>query len=170
MNDTTVVLIVDDEIHIINALKRVFRRMDCEVLSTTDPEDAISIINHSKYDIVICDYNMPGINGIEVLRHSRQVMPYAARVLMTGHSDINIAISAINEGSIFYYITKPWTTEQLSTMMQRAKESKIHTEDQTYLYATSNNITDISPEPSTNYRLVSTIQNSLSRMMKRSIL
>jgi|GEM_PF-2999604 len=142
MNDTTVVLIVDDEIHIINALKRVFRRMDCEVLSTTDPEDAISIINHSKYDIVICDYNMPGINGIEVLRHSRQVMPYAARVLMTGHSDINIAISAINEGSIFYYITKPWTTEQLSTMMQRAKESKIHTEDQTYLYVTSNNITD----------------------------
>jgi len=124
MNEKPVILLVDDEIHVVNALKRTFNRMDCEVLSATDPEDAISIINHSRFDIVISDYCMPGINGIDVLRHSRKVSPGAARVLMTGYSDINIAISAINEGSIFYFITKPWKTDELTSMMERAMAHK----------------------------------------------
>lgn len=124
MSEKPVILLVDDEIHVVNALKRTFNRMDCEVLSATDPEDAISLINHSRFDIVISDYCMPGINGIDVLRHSREVLPHAARALMTGYSDINIAISAINEGSIFYFITKPWTTDELTSMMERAMEYK----------------------------------------------
>jgi DNA-binding LytR/AlgR family response regulator len=124
MNNKAVILIVDDEIKIVNALKRVLHKMDCEILSATSPEDAIKIIDQSEYDIVICDYCMPNINGIDVLRHSKKVIPHAARVLMTGYSDVNIAISAVNEGSIFYYISKPWTTSDLTSMVQYALEHK----------------------------------------------
>lgn len=130
MKGKTVILIVDDEFHIVNALKRSLHRMDCEVLCATDPEDAISIINNSELDIVICDYCMPNINGIDVLRHSRKIMPNAFRVLMTGYSDIDITITAINEGCIFYYITKPWTSEQLASMLRRALEIKRNMREQ----------------------------------------
>lgn len=59
MKDKTVVLVVDDEIQVVNALKRTFQKMDCDVMSATDPADAICIINNSRFDIVICDYRMP---------------------------------------------------------------------------------------------------------------
>jgi len=134
MNEKAVILIVDDEVHTVNALKRALHRMDHEILSATSPEDAISIINHCKIDIIICDYNMPKINGIDVLKHSRKVMPAAVRVLMTGCSDVKIAISAINEGSVFYYMSKPWTTEELTSMIRRALEKRRSREDRADLY------------------------------------
>ncbi len=124
MSDKDVILIVDDEIQIINALRRVIKLMDHDVITATDPEDAMRIIDHSKPDIVICDYNMPKFSGVDVLKYAKDVIPNAARVLMTGHSDINIAISAINEGSIFYYIAKPWKNEDVTAMIKHALEKK----------------------------------------------
>lgn len=124
MNDKDIILLVDDEIQIVNALKRVIQDMDLNILTATDPEEAMRIIDHSKPDIVICDYNMPGINGIDVLKYAKTAVPDAVRVLMTGHYDVNIAISAINEGSVYYYISKPWKNEEVMSMVRHALEKK----------------------------------------------
>lgn len=137
MSDKMVILIVDDEIQIINALKRIFRKMDYEILAATMPEDAIHVINNKKLDIIICDYNMPNINGIDVLKHAKKVLPDVVRILMTGYCDVNIAISAINEGSVFYYISKPWKNEEVISVIQNALgalEKKRRQNDQNDLY------------------------------------
>lgn len=124
MIDKASILIVDDEIQIVNALKRVIQLMNHEILTATGPEEAMRIMVDLKPDIVICDYNMPNINGIDVLKYAKKVIPNAARVLMTGYSDVSIAISAINEGSIFYYISKPWKNDDITSMIQRVLEMK----------------------------------------------
>lgn len=134
MSDKTVVLIIDDEIHIINALKRVLHRTDYELIASTQPEEAINILDSTKCDIIICDYNMPIISGIDVLKHARKVMPNAVRILMTGCSDANIAISAINEGSVFYYISKPWKNEEVISVIQNAFEKKRKQKERNDLY------------------------------------
>lgn len=124
MGDKAAILIVDDEIQIVNALKRVIQFMNHEILTATDPVDAMRIMDNTQPDIVICDYNMPNINGIDVLKYAKEVIPNAARVLMTGHSDVSIAISAINEGSVFYYISKPWKNDDVTSMIQKVLENK----------------------------------------------
>jgi two-component system response regulator LytT len=124
MKERDMILLVDDEVRIVNALKRVIQTMDIDVLTATDPEEAMRIIDHSKPDVVICDYNMPKFNGIHVLKYAKGIVPNAARVLMTGLNDVNIAISAINEGSVFYYITKPWKNEDVISMIRNALEKK----------------------------------------------
>ncbi len=134
MSDKTAILIVDDEAHIINALKRVFHKMNYEILSTTAPEEAINIMDDTKLDIVICDYNMPNINGIDVLKHAKNVSPDAVRILMTGHSDVNTAISAINEGSVFYYISKPWKNEEVISVIHNALRKKRSRNEQNDLF------------------------------------
>jgi two-component system response regulator LytT len=123
MTNKTVILIVDDEIQIINALRRLFHKMNYEIIEAATPENALSIINNTKLHVVICDYNMPNINGIDVLKHSKKVLPDAVRILMTGYCDIKIAISAINEGSVFYYISKPWKNEEVVSVIQSALDT-----------------------------------------------
>lgn len=65
MSNKSVILIVDDEIQVINSLKRVLKKLDCELMTTTRPEEAMAIIDNSnnKIDVIICDYNMPNIIG-----------------------------------------------------------------------------------------------------------
>jgi two-component system response regulator LytT len=134
MSDKTVILIVDDEMHIINALKRVFHKMNYEILSTTMPKDAMDIMDNTKLDIVVCDYNMPIFNGIDVLKYAKKVQPDTIRILMTGYCDVNIAISAINEGSVFYYISKPWKNEEVISVINNALEEKRSRNEQIDLY------------------------------------
>ncbi len=119
------ILLVDDEPKIITSLKRILNNEGYEVLSATKPSDAIKIIDDKKTDIIICDYNMPEVLGIDILKHCRKTIPNSARILMTGLNDINIAISAINEGSVFYYISKPWKNEEILSVVKKALDYTI---------------------------------------------
>ena len=119
MMENMKILIVDDEINIINALKRVLNRYSYQIISTTKPEHGIEIIDSTDLDMVICDFNMPNINGIELLKHSKEVRPGAIRILITGYYDVDIAVSAINEGNVYHYITKPWKNEEVVTIIQK---------------------------------------------------
>lgn len=114
------ILLIDDEPKIITALKRVLKNEGYEILSATKPLDAIKIIDDKKADIIICDYNMPEMIGLDILKYCRKTVPNSARILMTGLNDINIAISAINEGSVFYFISKPWNNEEILSVVKKA--------------------------------------------------
>jgi DNA-binding LytR/AlgR family response regulator len=133
MSERIVILIVDDELHIIRAMQRTLRNLGYEILASTNPKDAMNILENAKPDIIICDYNMPDMNGIDVLKYAKKVLPDSFRVLMTGYTDVNIAIAAINEGSIFYYITKPWKNDELTTMLQNIADQKQHQKAQSSL-------------------------------------
>lgn len=134
MDDKTNILIIDDEINIINALNRVLNKFDYNIISTTRPEEGIEIINSLDLDMVICDFNMPNITGVEVLKHSKQVQPSAIRILITGYYDVNIAVSAINEGNVYHYISKPWKNEEVITIIQNALKQKQEENQESNMY------------------------------------
>lgn len=109
------IIIVDDEKHIINTCQRLL--MDepyhCETFSS--PEKALERARKIKPAVVISDYEMPGMNGTAFLEEIRKELPWTVRLLMTGYADVNIAISAINNGHVFKFIKKPWDNVTLKT-------------------------------------------------------
>lgn len=133
MKNKPKILIVDDEIKVINALKRIFDVKKYEVLFTTKPEEAMDIF-HSDLDIIICDHNMPNMSGIEVLRYAKQTIPNTIRILITGYSDLDIAVSAINEGSIYYFFSKPWKNQEIISVVEKALNHKYELDKKTALY------------------------------------
>jgi signal transduction histidine kinase len=68
------------------------------------------------------DQRMPGMSGVEVLRHAKQVRPEATRLLFTAYADIRAVIDAINQGAVYHYITKPWEPEELQLVVRQAVE------------------------------------------------
>lgn len=131
------ILIIDDELKVINALKRIFDKKKYEILFTTKPEDAINILTND-IDIIICDHSMPNISGIEVLQYAKKVIPNTIRILITGYSDLNIAISAINEGNIYYFLSKPWKNQEVIDVIEKALIYKSEQDQKTLLYQVLN--------------------------------
>lgn len=120
MKNKKSLLLVDDEINIIHSLKRILDEDKYNVYSTTVPEEALQIINNNELDVILCDQRMPRVCGIEVLLHARKKSPHTVRILMTGYSDINAAVSAINEGKIFHYFSKPWNDNEVIQKIDEA--------------------------------------------------
>lgn len=127
-------LIIDDEIKVINSLNRIFDKELYEVITASNPEDAITIIEKQELDIIICDYHMPHMSGIDVLKYSKRANPSTVRILITGNCDLDIAISAINEGSIYYYISKPWKNEDVLEVVKKALDYKLEQDKNVLLY------------------------------------
>ena len=118
-----VVVIVDDEEMVITSI-RAFLTLETEydVQGFTDPEAAAKFLETHPVDVVVSDYLMPKMNGIQLLGRAKQLQPEAARVLLTGHADKQSAIQAINEVGLFQYLEKPWDNSQLLLVVQSAIE------------------------------------------------
>ena len=118
-----VVAIVDDEDMVITSV-RAFLSLETEfdINGFTDPEEAGRFLETHPVDVVVSDYLMPKMNGIQLLSKAKQLQPEAARVLLTGHADKQSAIQAINEVGLFQYLEKPWDNSQLLLVIQSAIE------------------------------------------------
>lgn len=118
-----VVLIVDDEEMVITSVKAFLNlETDYDIKGFTDPEEAARYLETHPADVVVSDYLMPKMNGIQLLAKAKQLQPEAARVLLTGHADKQSAIQAINEVGLFQYLEKPWDNAQLLLVIQSAIE------------------------------------------------
>jgi DNA-binding NtrC family response regulator len=108
------VVIVDDEDMVITSI-RAFLTLETthRVHGFTDAEEAARFVEGHSIDVIVSDYLMPKMNGIQLLRRAKQSQPEASRVLLTGHADKQSAISAINEVALFQYLEKPWDNAQL---------------------------------------------------------
>ncbi|WP_443190601.1 response regulator [Pseudomonas indica] len=113
------VLFVDDERYILMSLSSLFRS-SYRVLSTTDPNEALEIVRREKVDVIVSDQRMPQMLGAELLRRVRRVSPGTMRILLTGYSDMSSVISSINDGEVFRFINKPWTNEEMRTLVASA--------------------------------------------------
>jgi response regulator RpfG family c-di-GMP phosphodiesterase len=103
-----VVVIVDDETGILNALKRLLRKENYELVTYANPQEALEYITQHAVHAVISDMRMPIMTGAELLTQIYLKQPKTQRLLMTGYADFNSTISAINQGKIHGYIAKPW--------------------------------------------------------------
>jgi DNA-binding NtrC family response regulator len=118
-----VVVIVDDEDMVITSVK-AFLNLETEytIHGFTDPQEASRFLETNPVDVIVSDYLMPKMNGIQLLGKAKHLQPEAARVLLTGHADKQSAIQAINEVGLFQYLEKPWDNSQLLLVIQSAIE------------------------------------------------
>ncbi len=113
------VLVVDDEPQIVESLTDLLRR-DYHVFGTDDVELALDILKKNDISIVLTDQRMPKTTGAELLARAAAISPDTFRVLLTGYSDIQAVVQAVNEGRMYYYLSKPWDTEKLLDMVANA--------------------------------------------------
>lgn len=114
-------LLLDDEQDIINSLKRLLRK-DYNIVSFTDGPSALDYLREHPIDIIISDMRMPIMNGAEFFTNAKDIQPNAIRILLTGYSDMETTIQAINDGGIYTYIGKPWENQELKLLLSQVSE------------------------------------------------
>jgi serine phosphatase RsbU (regulator of sigma subunit)/CheY-like chemotaxis protein len=116
-------LVVDDEPDNLDLLYRTFRR-DFEVIQADSAITALQILEEQgEMGIIISDQRMPEMLGSEFLSKTVEKFPDTIRIVLTGYTDVEDLVDAINSGQVFKYITKPWTAAQLRVVVQQAAET-----------------------------------------------
>ena len=119
------IALVDDEEMILTSLRSfLLLETDYEVLTYNGPEKALDEVRRKPIDLIISDYLMPGMNGIQFLLEVKKIHPFATRVLLTGYADKENAIKAINEVGLYQYVEKPWENEDLKLVIQNGLERR----------------------------------------------
>lgn len=121
-NDATIkVLYVDDEPNNLLAFQAGFRR-HYEIYTANTVAEGLKMLNENEIEVIIADQRMPKTTGVEFFNIIRKVNPDPIRILLTGYTDIEAIIDAINKGEIFRYIKKPWDEMELMTAIKNAHE------------------------------------------------
>ncbi|NJL19930.1 MAG: SpoIIE family protein phosphatase [Leptolyngbyaceae cyanobacterium SM1_3_5] len=116
-------MVVDDESDNLDLLYRTFRR-DFEVFKAASAMEALQILDRvGEMSIIISDQRMPKMSGIEFLSRTVEPFPDTIRIVLTGYTDVEDLVSAINTGKVFKYITKPWNPDELRSVVQQASET-----------------------------------------------
>ena len=119
------IAIVDDEEMVLTSLRSfLLLETDYEVETFSSPQNALSALRDKPVDLVISDYLMPGMNGIEFLLQVKRLHPFATRILLTGYADKENAIKAINEVGLYQYVEKPWNNDDLKITIQNGLERR----------------------------------------------
>jgi CheY-like chemotaxis protein len=113
------ILYVDDEPDNLLALRAALRRKN-KVLTAESGAQALDILEQEKVHILISDQRMPGMTGTALLEKSQHRYPDQIRILLTGYSDLQAVIDAVNKGRIHQYISKPWRAEELQLIIEQA--------------------------------------------------
>jgi DNA-binding NtrC family response regulator len=122
-NPKPAVLLVDDEEMVVTSLRTLLLiEADYEAHTFTRPEEAVKFLEANTVDVVVSDYLMPRMTGIQFLARAKELRPEASRVLLTGHADKASAIQAINEVGLFQYLEKPWENAQFLLVLHHAVE------------------------------------------------
>src|SRR5437870_13897978 len=115
-------MLVDDEPDILRAFTFNYGD-DFEVLTAGSGAQGLSLLETHEPAVIVADQRMPAMSGTEFLERSMAVRPDAVRIILTGYTDIDAIIQAINTSRIYRYVTKPWESEELPLTLRRAIEA-----------------------------------------------
>ena len=115
-------LLVDDEPFIAKALTRALRGEGYTIHVANSGAEGIGIMQDHPIDVVLSDYRMPEMNGSQFLSKVREMQPNTVRMMLSGHADMNAVISAVNDGSIHKFLTKPWSNDHIREEIRNAFE------------------------------------------------
>jgi len=113
------ILIVDDEQNVLNALRRELHGT-YQVETFDKPEEALAHCRDNPFDLVIADYQMPGMDGIEFLKRFGELQPDAVRLLLSGQADFDAVVDSVNEAHVFRFVAKPWDDAELAATLAQA--------------------------------------------------
>lgn len=116
------ILILDDEASILKALKRLLMRKGAKVHTFEDPHEALSFLKNQSVQVVISDMRMPIMTGAQFLKEVKEIQPMATRIVLSGFSERESLLKAINEGHIWRFLSKPWDNDDLFQTIQNAHE------------------------------------------------
>lgn len=115
-----VLLLVDDEGHVLESLARALKSDGYRILHTTDPREALNLLATNRVGVIVSDQMMPEMSGVELLRKARQLHPNTIRIMLTAYTDSKLIADAINEGAVYKFIFKPWDNDMLRDILRQA--------------------------------------------------
>lgn len=116
------ILCVDDEEDNLLVFRSYFRK-HFHVFTAQSGEEALELLKKQPIDLVVSDQRMPRMTGVELFECIREQYPEVIRIILTGYSDIQAVISAINKGKVYHYATKPWDGDELKNILDRALDA-----------------------------------------------
>ncbi len=120
------ILCVDDERNVLKSIERLFLDDDYDIITAASGDEGLDILrSDTPVQIVISDYRMPGMNGVDFLREVCEYWPDTVRIVLSGYADTAAIVSAINEGRIYKFIPKPWNDDELKVTISNAIERYI---------------------------------------------
>jgi CheY-like chemotaxis protein len=118
--DMPCLLLVDDEEHILHALKRMLRREGYRILTAQNAATGLELLASNKVQVILSDQRMPEMAGTEFLTRVKDLYPDTVRMVLSGYSEINTVTEAINRGAIYRYLSKPWRDDEVKQEIRNA--------------------------------------------------
>ena len=123
MKESIKILCVDDEKNVLRALERLFMDEEYEILTAASGDEALTVLSEEPgIQLVISDYRMPGMDGVDFLKQVNERWPETIRIVLSGFADTASVVGAINEGQIYKFIPKPWNDDELKVTIAKALE------------------------------------------------
>jgi response regulator RpfG family c-di-GMP phosphodiesterase len=124
-------LLVDDEPNILQALKRLLRRDGYQILTAVSGQEGLKLLEQHKVQVIISDARMPEMSGIEFLDKARERWPDCIRIMLSGYTELEAVIQAVNRSAIYKFFTKPWEDDLLQDHIKEAfKQYELQDENQ----------------------------------------
>ena len=117
-------LLVDDEEHILASLKRLLRRDGYSIVTACSAEQGLLRLAEAEVDVIVSDQRMSGMTGVEFLHRAKELYPNTLRLVLSGYTELQSIIDAVNEGAIYKFLTKPWDDERLRGHIAEAFRQK----------------------------------------------
>lgn len=161
-------LLVDDEPSILSALKRLFRPDGYRLLTAASGAEALELLATHQVDVILSDQRMPGMTGVDFLRRTKALHPHTIRMTLSGFTDLQSIIDAVNEGAVYKFLTKPWDDERLRGHVAQAFAQKEMADDNRRLQGEV--ATATAEQASLNQRLAQLLdrQTEQSQLMQAS--
>ena len=121
MKEVITILCVDDEPNVLSSMRRMFLDEEYELLTALSGKEGLELLaGVDTVQVVVADYRMPRMNGVDFLKEVSSRWPDTVRLVLSGYADIAAVVSAINEGKIYKFIPKPWNDEELKLAVAQA--------------------------------------------------
>ena len=119
------VLVVDDEPMVTRTLEAVLRvEGNLKCVAVNRPAEALDRLRAEPFEVILSDFVMPELDGLEFLAQAREIQPETSRILLTGYANKDSAIRSINDIGLFQYIEKPWDNTNLLIVLRNALERR----------------------------------------------
>jgi formate/nitrite transporter len=120
-------LVIDDDKIVLESCQRVFRDEGYEVVVASDPWEGLNLASRTYFDVILCDWKMPGLDGLDVVQELDRRSPDSAVVMITGYPALERATEAMKRGAMDY-VSKPFTPEEIIQAVKKALQQKLTTE------------------------------------------
>lgn len=119
-------LCVDDERNVLRALQRVFRSARFQLTTALSGPEALTLLEKGPVpEVVLADYRMPGMNGVELLHQVHERWPETIRIILSGYAEATAVEEALREGKVFRFFAKPWDDQELIAAIEQAVDHPV---------------------------------------------